>query len=352
MAQSSDLNPALPGGERPLPDRTASSGEGTGGPGQGPGGRKRFLPSRGRGNLADQFYGIVLKVFGLTVPLLFLFIVLRIGQEARPAMEAFGLGFITSTEWNPVLREFGALPFIFGTVVSSFLALLIALPLSVGLAVFLTELAPRWLAGPIAFATELLAAIPSVVYGLWGIFVMVPFLRFTIQEPLSRRFGDTIPFLEGPAYGFSMMSGAVILSIMIIPFISAVTREVLAAVPREQREAALALGATRWEMTWQVALPYALPGIIGGAILGLGRALGETMAITMVIGNRPDIAASLFAPGYTMASVLANEFTEATGELYLSALMEIALLLFGITILVNIAAQFLVWKVARPGAGA
>jgi len=317
-----------------------------------PPGKKKsrsILPSRSRGNLADQLYVILTRCFGLVLPILFIFIVARIGKESWPAITNFGVSFITSTEWNPVLRDFGALPFIFGTIVSSFLALLIALPLSIGLAIFLTELAPRWLAAPIAFATELLAAIPSVVYGLWGIFVMVPFLRFTIQEPLARRFGDTIPFLEGPAYGFSMMSAAVILSIMIVPFISAVTREVLVAVPRDQREAALALGATRWEMTWQVALPYALPGIIGGAILGLGRALGETMAITMVIGNRPDIAYSLFAPGYTMASVLANEFTEATGELYLSALMEIALLLFGITILVNIVAQMLVWRVARRG---
>ncbi len=304
---------------------------------------------RGSGTTQDRIYGVALRGFGILLPVLFLFMVWRIGVSAWPAMQTFGWGFITSQEWNPVLREFGALPFIFGTVVSSFLALLLALPLSVGLAIFLTELAPRWIAAPVAFATELLAAIPSVVYGLWGIFVLVPFLRFTIQEPLSRRFGDVIPFLEGPAYGFSMMSGAVILSIMIIPFISAVTREVLAAVPREQREAALALGATRWEMTWQVALPYALPGIVGGAILGLGRALGETMAITMVIGNRPDIAASLFAPGYTMASVLANEFAEASGALYLSALMEIALLLFGITILVNIAAQALVWRVSRRG---
>lgn len=300
-------------------------------------------------NLPDRVYVGALTAFGLLLPILFGFMVWRIGAAAWPAMETFGWRFILSQEWNPVLRDFGALPFVFGTIVSSLLALLIAIPLSVGLAIFLTELAPRWLAGPIAFATELLAAIPSVVYGLWGIFVLVPFLRFTIQEPLSRRFGDVIPFFEGPAYGFSMMSGAVILSIMIIPFISAVTREVLAAVPREQREAALALGATRWEMTWQVALPYALPGIVGGAILGLGRALGETMAITMVIGNRPDISASLFAPGYTMASVLANEFNEATGELYISALMEIALLLFGITILVNILAQTLVWRVARRG---
>jgi phosphate transport system permease protein len=229
------------------------------------------------------------------------------------------------------------------------LALALAVPLSVGLAIFLTELAPRWLARPVAFATELLAAIPSVVYGLWGIFVLVPILRATIQEPVSRSLGDLIPLFEGPAYGFSMLSGAVILSIMIIPFISAVSREVLEAVPRNQREAALALGATRWEMTWQVALPYALPGIVGGAILGLGRALGETMAITMVIGNRPEISASLFAPGYTMASVLANEFAEATGELYLSALMEIALILFAITIVVNLLAQMLVWRVSARG---
>jgi len=304
-------------------------------------------PRRRRsGNLSDRTYHLTLATFGLAIPVLFALIVWRIADGAWMAVETFGLGFITSQEWNPVLRDFGALPFIFGTVVSSLLALAVAVPLSVGLAVFLTELAPRWLAGPIAFATELLAAIPSVVYGLWGIFVLVPWLRFTIQEPLSRRFGESIPFLEGPAYGFSMMSGAVILSIMIVPFISAVTREVLAAVPKDQRAAALALGATRWEMTWKVALPYAFPGIVGGAILGLGRALGETMAITMVIGNRPDISFSLFAPGYTMASVLANEFTEATGELYLSALMEIALLLFGITILVNAMAQFLVWRVS------
>jgi phosphate transport system permease protein len=310
-----------------------------------------LLPSRTRGNLADQVYVILLRCLGLTIPVLFIFIVLRIGVAAWPAITAFGVGFVTSTDWNPVLNEFGALPFIYGTIVSSFLALAIAVPLAVGLAIFLTELAPRWLAAPVAFATELLAAIPSVVYGLWGIFVLVPFLRSAIQEPLAASLGDTIPLFAGPAYGFSVMSGAVILSIMIVPFISAVTREVLIAVPREQREAALALGATRWEMTWQIAIPYALPGILGGAILGLGRALGETMAITMVIGNRPEIAGSILAPGYTMASVLANEFTEATGALYLSALMEVALLLFGITILVNTIAQILVWRVSRRGGG-
>lgn len=306
----------------------------------------RVVPAWARGNVSDRIYGATLLVFGLSLPALFAFIVLRVGVSALPAIREFGVSFITSSEWNPVQGEFGALPFIFGTVVSSVVALLIAVPLSVGLAIFLTELAPRWLAAPVGFATELLAAIPSVIYGLWGIFVLVPFLRFRVMEPLNRTLGDTIPFFGGQVYGSSMLAGAVILAIMIVPFISAVSREVLAAVPRDQREAALALGATRWEMTWQVALPYALPGIIGATILGLGRALGETMAITMVIGNRPEISASLFAPAYTMASVLANEFAEASGDLYLGALMEIALLLFGITIIVNSIARFLVWRVS------
>jgi phosphate transport system permease protein len=299
--------------------------------------------------VADTVYAAVLMGFGLMIPLIFIFILLRVGGVAMPSIREFGLGFIISSEWNPVQGRFGALPFIYGTVVSSVLALAIAVPLSVGLAIFLTELAPRWLAGPVGFATELLAAIPSVIYGLWGIFVLIPFLRGTIQQPLADRFGDTIGLFQGPAYGASIMAGGVILAIMVVPFVSAVSREVLAAVPREQREAALALGATRWEMTWQVALPYALPGIVGAVILGLGRALGETMAITMVIGNRPEIATSLFAPGYTMASVLANEFAEASGDLYLAALMEIGLILFAITIIVNSFARLLVWRVARRG---
>jgi phosphate transport system permease protein len=304
---------------------------------------------RSSGNLADRIYGSALVLFGLTIPTLFAFLFLKIFVSALPAIREFGGGFLTSSDWNPVEGQFGALPFIFGTVGSSLLALILALPLAVGLAIFLTELAPRWLAAPIAFATELLAAIPSVVYGLWGIFVMVPWLRTAIQQPLADALGDRIPLFRGPAYGSSMLAGGVILAIMIVPFISAVSREVLRAVPAAQREGALALGATRWEMTRQVALPYALPGIIGATILGLGRALGETMAITMVIGNRPEVAASLFAPGYTMASVLANEFAEASSDLYLSALMEIALILFGITILVNAVARFLVWRVRRQG---
>jgi phosphate transport system permease protein len=305
--------------------------------------------SAGRGNLADRVYGYALLGMGLVIPLLLAFLLFRVGASALPALREFGWGFLTSSEWNPVEGEFGALPFVFGTLASSLLALVIAVPLAVGLAIFLTELSPRWLAAPVAFGTELLAAIPSVVYGLWGIFVLVPWLRSAIQEPLANSLGDSVVFFRGPAYGVSILSAGVILAIMIVPFISAVSREVLAAVPRVQREGALALGATRWEMTWQVVLPYATPGIIGATILGLGRALGETMAVTMVIGNRPEITASLFSPGYTMASVLANEFSEASTDLYLAALMEIALILFGITIVVNTFARLLVWRVARRG---
>lgn len=327
---------------QPVPEEAGALAGGAAAPGP----LARIFSKR-RGNLSDRVYAVILALFGLALPALFVFIVLRVGIAALPAIREFGWGFLLGAEWDPVGGEFGALPFIFGTVVSSLLALLIAVPLAVGLAIFLTELAPRWLAAPIAFGTELLAAIPSVVYGLWGIFVLVPWLRDQIQEPLSDALGDVFVLFRGPAYGVSILAGGVILAIMVVPFISAVSREVLAAVPRSQREAALALGATRWEMTWQVVVPYALPGIIGAIILGLGRALGETMAITMVVGNRPDISFSLFAPGYTMASVLANEFAEASDELHLAALMEIGLILFGITIVVNSLARLLVWRVAR-----
>jgi phosphate transport system permease protein len=313
----------------------------------GPAPRRPLTLAGGRGNLADRVYGYALLAMGMVIPLLLAFLLFRVGASALPAVREFGWAFLTSSEWNPVEGEFGALPFIFGTLASSLLAVLIAVPLAVGLAIFLTELAPRWVAAPVAFGTELLAAIPSVVYGLWGIFVLVPWLRSAVQEPLANALGDSIPLFRGPAYGVSILSAGVILAIMIVPFISAVSREVLAAVPRVQREGALALGATRWEMTWQVVLPYATPGIIGATILGLGRALGETMAVTMVIGNRPEIATSLFAPGYTMASVLANEFSEASTDLYLAALMEVALILFGITVVVNTFARLLVWRVAR-----
>jgi phosphate transport system permease protein len=313
----------------------------------GPAPRRPLTLAGGRGNLADRVYGYALLAMGMVIPLLLAFLLFRVGASALPAVREFGWGFLTSSDWNPVEGQFGALPFVFGTLASSLLAVLIAVPLAVGLAIFLTELAPRWVAAPVAFGTELLAAIPSVVYGLWGIFVLVPWLRSAIQEPLANALGDSIGLFRGPAYGVSILSAGVILAIMIVPFISAVSREVLAAVPRVQREGALALGATRWEMTWQVVLPYATPGIIGATILGLGRALGETMAVTMVIGNRPEIATSLFAPGYTMASVLANEFSEASTDLYLAALMEVALILFGITVVVNTFARLLVWRVAR-----
>jgi phosphate transport system permease protein len=268
-----------------------------------------------------------------------------------PAFREFGLGFLTATHWDPVNQRFGAAPAIYGTIVSSILALVLATPLAVGVAIFLSEFAPPWLRHPVAFLVDLLAAIPSVVYGLWAILVMVPWLRSTIMPFLA----DTLwlghtPFFSGPAYGFGMLAAGLILAIMVLPYISAVTREVLLAVPRSQREAALALGATRWEMIWQVVLPYAKSGIIGGVILGLGRALGETMAVTMVIGNRHQISASLFSPAYTMASQIANEFAEATGSLHISSLMALGAALFVLTLIVNAIARWLVWQVARERA--
>jgi phosphate transport system permease protein len=245
-----------------------------------------------------------------------------------------------------VRGEFGALPFIYGTVVSSLIALVLAVPMAVGVAVFVTEMCPRPLRASLSFLTELLAAIPSVVYGLWGIFVLAPLLREHVQPALARYAGWTGLF-EGPPYGVGMLAAGVILAIMIVPIIASITREVMTAVPGHQREAVLALGATRWEMVRMGVLRNARAGIMGAIILGLGRALGETMAVTMVIGNRAEIAKSLFAPGYTMASVIANEFSEATEDLYLSALVEIGLALFLVTIIVNALARLLVWSVTR-----
>jgi phosphate transport system permease protein len=259
---------------------------------------------------------------------------------------AFGLKFFFRSEWDPVNDQYGALPFVYGTIVSSILALLIAVPLAIGVAVYITEMAPRWLRGALAFTTELLAAIPSVIYGLWAIFVLVPLLREYVQPWLAKYLGWTGLF-EGPPYGIGMLAAGIILAIMVVPIISSITREVMTAVPEQQREAVMALGATRWETIRTGVLRNARAGIMGGVILGLGRALGETMAVTMVIGNRPEIAKSLFAPGYTMASVIANEFSEATGDLYLSALVEVGLALFIVTIIVNIVAQLLVWTVTR-----
>ncbi len=264
--------------------------------------------------------------------------------DALPSLRAFGWRFLIDSTWDPVKETFGALPFIYGTLLSSLLALLLAVPLSIGAAIYLTQIAPFRIRPPIAFLIELLAAIPSVVYGLWGVFVLAPFLRNWIQPALGATLGF-LPLFQGPPYGVGMLAAGIILSIMIVPFITAVAREVFLTVPDAQREAALALGATRWETIRLAVLPYGRSGIIGAVLLGLGRALGETMAVTMVIGNRPEIAASLFAPGYTMASVLANEFSEATSDLYLSALVEIGLLLFIVTVVVNALARLLVWSV-------
>jgi phosphate transport system permease protein len=298
-----------------------------------------------RGSASDEVWRGVLVAFGALIPALLVAIAVLLWHGAAPAISRFGAGFVTGSEWDPVSDRFGGVSFIFGTLASSLIALVIAVPLSIGLALFLTELAPRWLAAPVAFATELLAAIPSVVYGLWAIFVLVPFLRDWIEGPVSDRIGERIPLFEGPAYGPSLLAGGVILAIMIIPFVSAVSREVIAAVPRAQREAALALGATRWESTWQIVLPAARAGLIGAVMLGLGRAVGETMAVTMVIGNTPSIAHSIFSPSYTMASVLANEFAEASGDVHRAALMYVALLLLAVTLVVNAFARLLVWRV-------
>ena len=300
----------------------------------------------GGSEIADGIFRYAMLACGLCVLALVALIIYEVAVGSRLSWHAFHWKFFFQSDWDPVNDQYGALPFIYGTIVSSVLALIIAVPLAVGVSVFITEMAPRWLRGPLAFTTELLAAIPSVIYGLWAIFVLVPILRTYVQPLLAKYLGWTTLF-EGPPLGIGMLAAGVILAIMIIPIISAITREVMTAVPQQQREAVLALGATRWEMIRTGVLRNARAGIFGGIILGLGRALGETMAVTMVIGNNPQIKKSLFAAGYTMASVIANEFSEATGDLYLSALVEIGLALFVVTIIVNILAQFLVWTVTR-----
>jgi phosphate transport system permease protein len=303
-----------------------------------------------RADYGDLIFKGILTVAAVAVPILLAFLVYELWDGAALAIERYGFGFITSSTWDPVAEEFGALPLIFGTLASSMLALLIAVPLSLGVAIYLTEFAPKSLRQPVAFLIGLLAAIPSVVYGLWGIFVLIPLLRTTVFPFLRDSLGF-LPLFQGPIYGPSMLAAGIILAIMIMPYIMSVGREVLLAVPNTQREAALALGATRWEAVTTAVLPYARSGIVGAIILGLGRALGETMAVTMLIGNRHEIAASLFAPGYTMAAAIANEFSEAVGNLHLSALAYVAFLLFLVTVIVNAGARLLIWRVAR-GSGA
>jgi phosphate transport system permease protein len=297
------------------------------------------------GNTGDALFRGLMFAAALLVLIIVGAMIVALAAKSKLSIQQFGFGFLIGRQWNPVKGDFGALPFIYGTLVSSLIALLIAVPLSLGIAVFLVEQAPVFLSRPITFLVELLAAIPSVVYGVWGIFVLAPFLRVHVEPPLARWFG-WLPLFSGPITGIGLLTGGIILAIMVTPIITAVVRDVLAAVPDSQREAALALGATKWETT-RVVLANGAPGIAGAVMLGLGRALGETMAVTMVIGNRPEISASLFAPSYTIASAIANEFTEATQDLYLSALVELGLILFLVTFIVNGIARLLVWNVTR-----
>ncbi len=303
--------------------------------------------------MPDEIFRWIIALSAFSVFVIVVLVVWELVDKSRLSLHQFGLHFFYGHDWDPVNDSFGAMPFIFGTVVSSFLALLLAVPLSIGVAVYITEMCPQGLRTIISFLVELLAAIPSVIYGLWGIFVLAPLLRDYVEPFLAKTLGWTGLF-TGPMYGLGMLAAGVILAIMIVPVIASITREVMTAVPQNQREAVLALGATRWEMIRMGVLRNARIGIVGGVILGLGRALGETMAVTMVIGNRPEVAKSLFAPGYTMASVIANEFTEATGDMYLSALVEIGLALFIVTLIVNALARLLVWSItggtARPRA--
>jgi len=306
-----------------------------------------FLRSQKRKsvNLGDTIFQSSTTFFAFLVFVLVFLMAYEMYRGSVPSIEKFGWSFLTREIWDPVQDEYGALVFIFGTVVSSIVALTLALPLSIGVAVFLSELAPGWIEKPMSFLIELLAAIPSIVYGLWGVFVLVPWLRVSVEPVLSRNL-KFLPFFTGPSYGFGMLAAGIILAIMVLPIITSISRDVLKAIPTAQREAALALGATRWETT-RIVLSDAKSGLLGATLLGLGRAVGETMAVTMVIGNRPEISASLLAPGYTMASVIANEFTEATSDMYVSSLIEIALILFVLTVLLNAAARLIVWSVTK-----
>jgi phosphate transport system permease protein len=300
---------------------------------------------------ADGFANLVVLAAAASIVLLTGAIVCQLWHSSALARHEFGWRFLISQEWDPVEARFGALPFLYGTIVTAAIGLIIAVPLGVGCAIFLAELAPPRVSDALTFLIELLAAVPSVIYGLLGVFVLLPILTSTVVPALKSMLGF-LPIFSGPFYGVSFFSAGVVLSIMVVPFIVSVSREVLMAVPGEQREGSLALGATRWETTWRVVMPHARKGILGSIFLALARALGETMAVTMVIGNTPQITKSLLAPGYTTAAVIANEFTEATDDLYISALIELGLVLFALTILVNALARLLVLTTSRKGAQA
>jgi phosphate transport system permease protein len=296
----------------------------------------------------DAVAHLVTLTVASSVLFITVWLVVELYVSSALSRQKLGWGFLLSREWDPVAESFGALPFIYGTLVTSLVALLIAVPMGVGAAIFLAELAPPRVSGALTFVVELLAAVPSVIYGLLAIFVLVPPLREYVEPFLQKRFGF-LPIFQGPIYGVGMLAAGLILAIMILPFIVSISREALLAVPAEQREAALAVGATRWEAAWQVVVPFARLGIVGSVFLALARALGETMAVTMVIGNTPQIAASLFDSGYTIAAVIANEFTEATSEVHVSALIELGLVLFALTMLLNAAARLLLAATTRKG---
>ena len=317
-------------------------------PSAGPVGGSRSFFSRLRDG--DEFARLVTLVFAATVVLITAALVWELWINSVLPRQKFGLHFFVTQTWDPIMDEFGALPFIYGTVVTSVVALLISVPLGIGAAIFLAELAPPRVSDTLQFFIDLLAAVPSVIYGLLGVFTVVPLMRTVIYPLLNKPFGF-LPIFKGPSYGVGFFTAGIVLAIMVIPYIISVSREVLLSVPRDQREAALALGSTRWESTWKVVVPFARTGILGSIFLALARALGETMAVTMVIGNTPKIAASLFAPGYSIAAVIANEFTEATGDLYLQSLIALGLALFLLTFILNGLARLLIVVTTQKGSG-
>jgi phosphate transport system permease protein len=298
----------------------------------------------------DEIARVVTLLFAASVVLVTVLLVYELWRESALPRHKFGFNFFRTSVWDPIFDQFGALPFIFGTIVTSATALLIAVPLGIGAAIFLAELAPVRLSDTLEFFIDLLAAVPSVIYGLLGVFVVVPLMREYIQPTLRKSLGF-LPFFQGPGYGVGFLTAGIVLAIMVIPYIISVSREVLLSVPRDQREASLALGSTRWESTWKVVVPFARSGIFGSIFLALARALGETMAVTMVIGNTPTISASLFSPGYSIAAVIANEFTEATGDLYLQSLIELGLVLFLLTFILNGLARILILVTSQRGSG-
>ena len=304
------------------------------------------LRSWRRSNAGEIAFRAVVTVFGVSVLLLAALMLYQLAFESRESIRTFGWGFLTSTTWDSPNRVFGAAPAIYGTVVSSAIAVVLAVPVSLGAAIYLSEMAPPWLRNPASFLVESLAAIPSVVFGLWGIYVLTPLVRSPVETFLGGKLGF-LPLFTGPPFGVGMLAAGLVLAIMILPIITAIARDSMMAVPASQREAMLALGATKWEVISRAVLQYCRSGLVGAVLLGLGRALGETMAVTMVIGKTYDINTSLFAPASTAASQIASEFNEASYSLYTSALVELALILLGITLVVNVAARLLVWRIAR-----